>query len=139
MARPAMRNERGLAASSLRNYGWVAGRFLADVGAGDDVGLERDPAPRDGVVLAGVTAAAVTAFMRRACQGRARATAKVTATALRSLLRYLCLHGHTALPLAPVVVSAACWRLSGLPESLDASHIVALLNGCDRQIRGRTA
>jgi integrase/recombinase XerD len=128
-----LRNERGLAASSLRHYGRVAGRFLAEVGVGDDVGLERDVAPRDGAVLAGVTAAAVTAFMRRACHGRGRATAKATATALRSLLRYLCLHGHTALPLAPVVASAACWRLSGLPESLDHAQIVALLNGCDRQ------
>jgi integrase/recombinase XerD len=102
-----LRNERSLAASSLRHYGRVAGRFLADVGVGDDVGLERDVAPRDGVVLAGVTAAAVTGFMRRACQRRGQATAKATATALRSLLRYLYLHGHTALPLAPVVVSAA--------------------------------
>jgi site-specific recombinase XerD len=128
-----LRNERGLAASSLRHYGRVAGRFLADVGVGDDAGLERDVAPRDGVVLAGVTAAAVTAFMRRACQGRGQATAKATATALRSLLHYLYLRGHTALPLAPVVASAACWRLSGLPESLDDAQIVALLNGCDRQ------
>jgi integrase len=121
-----LRNERGLAASSVHNYGRVAGRFLDDVGVGDEVGLERD-------VVAGVTAAAVTAFMRRACHGRGHATAKATATALRSLLRYLYVHGHTALPLAPVVASAACWRLSGLPESLDTVQIAALLNGCDRQ------
>jgi hypothetical protein len=87
-----LRNERSLAASSLRHYGRVAGRFLADVGVGDDVGLERDVAPRDGVVLAGVTAAAVTGLMRRACQRRGQATAKATATALRSLRRSLYLH-----------------------------------------------
>lgn len=125
--------ERGLAASSLRSYGRVAGRFLDDVGVGGDVVGQGDVVPRDGVVLAGVTAAAVTAFMRRACEGRGHATAKVTATALRSLLRYLYLRGHTAAPLAPVVASSACWRLSGLAESLDAAQIAALLNGCDRR------
>jgi site-specific recombinase XerC len=130
-------SERGLAASSLRSYGRVAGRFLDEVGVGDDevvvVVVRGEVVPREGVVLAGVTAAAVTAFMRRQCKERGHATAKVTATALRSLLRYLYLHGHTAVPLAPVVASAACWRLSGLPESLDAAQIAALLNGCDRQ------
>lgn len=126
-----LRGERGLAASSLRSYGRVAGRFLDEVGVGDGVVVEGGAVPRDGVVLVGVTATAVTAFMRRACEGRGHPTAKVTATALRSLLRYLYLRGYTAAPLSPVVASAACWRLSGLPESLDAAQVAALLNGCD--------
>jgi site-specific recombinase XerD len=128
-----LRSERGLAASSLRSYGRVAGRFLHDVGVGEEEVLGGEVMLRDGVVLAGVTAAAVAAFMRRACEGRGQATAKGTATALRSLLRYLYLHGNIPAPLAPVVASAACWRLSGLPESLDAAQIAALLDGCDRQ------
>jgi site-specific recombinase XerD len=120
-------NERGLAASSLRSYGRVARRFLDDVGVSDDI------VPQDDVVLAGVTAAAVTGFMRRHCEGRSHASAKATATALRSLLRFLYLHGHTTVRLAPVVASAASWRLAGLPEALDASQIAALLHACDRR------
>ena len=122
-------NERGLAVSSLRSYGRVARRFLDDVGVSDDM-------PQDDVVLAGVTAAAVTGFMRRQCQGRSHASAKATATALRSLLRFLYLHGHTTVRLAPVVASAASWQLAGLPRALDASQITALLHACDRRTAG---
>jgi hypothetical protein len=84
-------NERGLVASSRRSYGRIARRFLDEVGVGDD-----DVAPRDTGALDRVTAAAVTRFMRRECEGGGRASAKATATALRSLLRYLYLHGHLA-------------------------------------------
>jgi site-specific recombinase XerC len=120
-------NERGLAAASLRSYGRVARRFLNDVGVSDDI------VPQHDVVLAGVTAAAVTGFMRRQCEGRGHASAKATATALRSLLGCLYLHGHTTVRLAPVVASVASWRLAGLPEALDASQIAALLQACDRR------
>jgi integrase/recombinase XerD len=120
-------NERGLAASSLRSYGRVARRFLGDVGVSDDVVLQDD------VLLVGVTAAAVTGFMRRQCLGRGHASAKATATALRSLLGYLYLHGHTTMPLTAVVASAASRRLVGLPRALDASQIGALLHACDRR------
>jgi integrase/recombinase XerD len=39
-------------------------------------------------------------------------------------------------PLAPVVASAASWRLAGLPEAVDDSQIAALLHGCDRRTAG---
>jgi site-specific recombinase XerD len=125
-------NERGLAAASLRSYGRVARRFLDDVGVSDDI------VPQDDVVLAGVTAPAITGFLRRECDGRGHASGKATATALRSLLRFLYLHGHTTMPLAPVVASAASWRLAGLPEALNAWQIAELLQGCDqRTVAGR--
>jgi integrase/recombinase XerD len=51
---------------------------------------------------------------------------------LRSLLRYLHLTGFTEKPLAQAVPRAAGWRLSSLPQPVEAGHVARLLLSCDR-------
>jgi integrase len=53
-------------------------------------------------------------------------------TSLRAFLRFACVTGRTAVPLAGAVPAVASWRLSALPRSLPAAEIEALLDGCDR-------
>uniref|UniRef100_UPI001851B541 tyrosine-type recombinase/integrase n=1 Tax=Sporichthya sp. TaxID=65475 RepID=UPI001851B541 len=112
--------ERGLAAASIRMYLPVARRFLAQVCL-------------DGVaVFDGVGGARVTAFVRGQCQGRCVATAKVTVTGLRSLLRFLYLDGQMPVLLSAAAPGVACWQLAALPEALSAADVARLLEGCDR-------
>ncbi len=68
--------ERGLAAVTARGYADMVRPFLA----------EREEA--GGLALADLTAAEVTAFVLAACPGKPKGTAKLTVTALRSLLGF---------------------------------------------------
>jgi len=94
--------ERGLAPESIRSYTGVGRRFLAEVAAGDGAS-------------GGLTAVAVTGFVRRECGRRGVASAKATVTGLRSLLRFLYLDGQITVPLAGAVPAAAGWQLAALP------------------------
>jgi integrase/recombinase XerD len=85
-----------------------------------------------GLELAGLTAADVTAFVLAACPGRAVGPAKLTVTALRSLLGFLHVDGVLPVPLGEAVPSVAGWRLSGLPRALEAEQVDRLLEACDR-------
>jgi integrase len=58
--------------------------------------------------------------------------AKGRVAELRSLLRYLFMAGLTQLPLAAAVPPVAGWHDTGLPTSLSASDVQALLDNCDR-------
>ena len=69
--------ERGLPADSVRSYTGVARRFLAEVAIGD------------GGAAGSLTAVEVTGFVRRECGRRGVASANVTVTGMRSLLRFL--------------------------------------------------
>lgn len=113
--------ERGLAADSIRSYTGVARRFLAEVVNGDDAST------------AGLTAAAVTGFVRRECARRCVASAKATVTGMRSLLRFLYLDGHIPVPLAGAVPSAAGWQLAELPRTVSPADLARLMNSCDRR------
>ena len=88
--------ERGLAASTVRNY-LDAARLLAAR-----------------VRLESLTAGEVTGFVLEQCRERSTGSAAVLVTGLRSLLRYLHLAGFTAVSLAGAVPSAA--SASPLPE-----------------------
>jgi site-specific recombinase XerD len=74
-------------------------------------------------------------FVRAARDGRPIGSAKLTVTALRSLLTYLHVEGFIALPLEMVVPSVAGWRLAGLPRALKAGDVRRLLAACDRRTR----
>lgn len=116
--------ERGLAADSIRSYTGVARRFLAEVAIGGDAGE--------------LTAAAVTGFARRECGRRGVASAKVTVTGLRSLLRFLYLDGQIAVPLAGAVPAAACWQLAALPRAASPADLAQIMASCDRgSVAGR--
>lgn len=86
----------------------------------------------DGLDLVGLTAADVNAFVLADCRRRTRQSAKLTVTALRSLLRFLHRDGMIGEALAEGVPSVAHWRLSGLPQHLEPNQVRALLDSCDR-------
>jgi integrase/recombinase XerD len=108
--------ERGLAAETAADYAAKVRAFLA---AAMDRGL------------AGLTAAEVTAFIVEACPSMRKGTAKLTVTALRSLLGWLHLAGEIPGPLDWAVPAVASWRLAALPAPLEPGQVQAMLDGCD--------
>jgi integrase/recombinase XerD len=111
--------ERGLAASTVRNYLDVARRFVS---RGDESGR----AVRD------VTGAEVSQFVLAECQARNVGSATIVVVAMRALLRFLHLAGITATGLAGAVPPAACWPASALPQAIDPRRAALLLSSCDR-------
>jgi site-specific recombinase XerD len=112
--------ERGLVPETARGYADAVRSFL--VGRQDAGGLG----------LEDLTAADVTAFVLATCPGRPKGTAKLTVTALRSLLGFLHVAGLTREPLGHVVPAVASWRLSGVPRALEPGQVAALLASCDQ-------
>jgi integrase/recombinase XerD len=114
--------ERGLTADTIEGYVLAVRPFL-------------DGRLRDGdeLDLSGLSAADVVAFVVARCPGQSRGAAKMTVTALRSLLGFLHLRGLIGGPLADAVPSTASWRLSGLPRALEPEQLRALLESCDRR------
>jgi hypothetical protein len=93
-----MVSERGLAPATAADYvrkvrSFVTGR--------EHAGL---------LSLQDLTAADVTAFVLAACPGRPKGTAKLTVTALRSLLGFLHMTGQIGEPLVSSVPAVASWR-----------------------------
>ena len=112
--------ERGLTADTVEGYVHAVRPFLAQIGG-------------DGKLdLGGLTAADVTAFVVARCPGQSRGAAKMTVTALRSLLGFLHVEGLIGRSLVGAVPSAAGWRLSGLPRALEPDQVRRLLASCDR-------
>ena len=95
--------------------------FLAGRGEADGLGLGR------------LTAAEVTGFVLATCPGMRKGSAKLTVTALRSLLGFLHVEGLIGGPLGQHVPSVASWRLAGLPRALDPGQVAALLDSCDQR------
>jgi integrase len=77
-------------------------------------------------------AAQIMSFVRERAAERSRGRAKMTVTALRSLLAFLHVEGLIGEPLARAVPSVAGYRLQGLPKRLTAVELDALLLSCDR-------
>jgi site-specific recombinase XerD len=113
--------ERGLAATTARGYADMVRPFVVRREAGG------------GLCLGGLTAAEVTAFVLAACPGKPKGSAKLTVTALRSLLGYLHVEGLISEPLGQYVPSVASWRLARLPRALEQGQVAALLASCDRR------
>ena len=112
--------ERELDPATVAGYVYRVTPFLAE------------RATAEGVELASLTAGDVNAFVLADCQWRTRQSAKLTVTALRSLLRFLYLERAVGEALAEGVPSVAHWRLAGLPQYLEPEQVRALLAGCDR-------
>jgi integrase/recombinase XerD len=111
--------ERGLAVETLRCYGNHARAFLAWL-----------PTPVE-VALAELSAGQVTGYVVEYCRGRNTESAKAMVTALRSLLRFLHVTGQAPASLVGAVPAVANWRLAGLPRTLSAAQVEALIDGCD--------
>lgn len=115
--------ERGVAAGTVVDYVHAVRPFLAAIGGDGELGLQR------------LTAADVTEFVVARCPRQSRGAAKMTVTALRSLLGFLHVEGLIARSLVGAVPSAASWRLSGLPRALEPEQVRRLLDSCDRSTR----
>ena len=111
--------ERGTGAATAADYAAKTRPFLA---ARQKAGV---------LDLAGLTAADVTAFIVGKCPSMRKGTAKLTVTALRSLLGYLHVAGDIPGPLAWAVPAVATWRLASLPAPLEPRQVTAMLAGCD--------
>ena len=112
--------ERGLAEGTVTGYVDAVRPFLAEL-------------DREQLDLHDLSAGRVTAFVVARCPAQSRGAAKMTVTALRSLLGFLHVEGLIAGSLVGAVPSAASWRLSGLPRFLEPDQARALLDSCDSQ------
>ncbi|MCU4162311.1 site-specific integrase [Acidiphilium sp. AL] len=116
-------------------------RSLAPVTARCYVGMVRSFLERrlsvDGVALdlGHLTAADVASFVVARCPRQSRGAAKLTVTALRSLLGFLHLDGIIERSLVSAVPSVAGRRLVGLPKGLDSDQVRRLLASCDGRTR----
>lgn len=78
-----------------------------------------------------VDAAQVTRFLIGHLPRLPRKTAQMSATSLRSFLRFLHADGRAEIDLVPAVPPFAFWKLSGLPQPLTPAQVHALVAACD--------
>jgi integrase/recombinase XerD len=116
--------ERGLAASTVRNYGGVAEAFLSACSSGAD---------QAGWVVGDLTAGDVTGFVLSASVRHSAGSLNNVTTGLRALLRFLHAQGHTATSLVGAVPTAPGWRDGGLPRAAAPDEVRRLLASCDRR------
>lgn len=119
--RTYMRCDRGVADSSIRTDVSALRPFLERRAVGGSVELE------------GVSAVEVTGFLLEVAALGMPGRAQTTATALRSVLRFLHVEGITERSLLGAVPSVASWRLSALPKALEPGEVARLLAACDRR------
>jgi len=116
-----LEQERGLAASTVRFRLGEARSFLAQHTHGERLALDQ------------LTAADVVRSVLRECRHRSVGYAQGLVTALRSLLRFLYLEGHTPTLLANAAPAIASWKLAPLPRAVEPRQVQALLRRCDRR------
>ena len=120
--------ERRLAATTARLYVYLVRPFVSAMLSPN--GLTAD--------WATLRAADVIEFVVARTPQQSRGTAKLTVTALRSLLGFLHVQGHIAGSLTSAVPSVASWRLAGLPKGLSPRELRVLFASCDRRtVTGR--
>lgn len=117
--------ERGLGQATTRGYvdavrPFLQGRVLPDGPALD---------------LGHLAAADVIAFVVARCPHQSRGAAKLTVTALRSLLGFLHVDGAIGRSLASAVPSVVGRRLVGLPKGLEPDQVQRLLASRDSSTR----
>lgn len=79
-----------------------------------------------------LTGSDVNSFLLRECARVSVGSAKGRVAELRSLLRFLYLHGLTPLRLGSSVPAVGGWRLATVPPTITAQDVQRLLDGCDR-------
>lgn len=111
-----LREERGLAPSTIENYGGYIRRFLTSL-----CGAEEPD-------LAGISASQVTDYIRRnAPHDQTFAQAKNTVTSLRSFFRFARNRDYIQTDLAAAVPSVAGWSLASIPRAMPAAGVRRLL------------
>jgi integrase/recombinase XerD len=124
--RQYLTRERGLEATTARLYAHLVRPFVSTRISPDGLTLD----------WVSLRAADVIGFVVARTPQQSRGAAKLTVTALRSLLGVLHVDGRTTSSFTGAVPSVAGWRLAGLPKGLTPGDVQALLASCDR--RGRT-
>ena len=114
--------ERGLVRETARGYLDSMRPFLVGRVSSDGLALN----------LEHLCAADVISFVVARCPRQGRSAAKLTATALRSLLGFLHVSGLIERSLTSSVPSVACRRLAGLPKGLEPGQVLGLLASCDK-------
>lgn len=109
--------ERSLCAGTVVGYVHITRLFLAGRPEGD-------------LALGHLTPDEIVEFVRT--EAPRRGAANVTA-GLRAFLRFCHLKGLTPESLVDAVPKVASWKLAGLPKTVDAQTVKALLDGCDRR------
>ena len=112
-------NERGLSRATVENYLPIIHSFLAERFTTRAVALET------------LTVREVHQFIVCQSQRLSRSRAKLLVTALRSFLRHLHQRGDILADLASALLPVVSWRLSGVPKSLAAEQVEAIIDSCD--------
>ena len=116
--------ERGLGSATIASYRHLAGLFLA--------ACAPEPAA-EGCGLEWLGLQQVNTFLLAECAQRSTGSAKNLVTAVRVLMRFLYLQGHTSVSLADAVPRAIPWRDSGRSRALEPGQVSCLLASCDRR------
>lgn len=112
-----LREERGLAPSTVENYAGVIRRFLTDICGVDE--------PR----LALIHASQITDYIRRnAPRDRTFAVAKNIVTVLRSFFRFARYRAYIQTDLAATIPSVAGWSMVSIPRAMPAECVRRLLD-----------
>ena len=116
--------ERGVAGETVRCYRTQGRKFLV-----------RLPGPL-AHSLAGLDAGVVTGYvLEHTAAAGSVWSVKAQVTALRSLLRFLHVHGWIGSPLVGAVPAVAGWRLASLPKGLPSAQVQSLLAAHDLDTR----
>jgi site-specific recombinase XerD len=117
-----MESERGLSASTMLRYGNTARRFLAEQATQDE-----KFAPE------GLTGADLNAFLLRECTRVSAGSAKGRVAELRSLMRFLHLHGVMPMKLGGAVPPVGGWRFASVPPTMAVGDVQRLLDHTPRE------
>ena len=118
--RQHLQDQRGLAATTIRRYGTVAGHFL------------RERFGYGVVDLRAVRAGDVIEFVRRQTKFLQPAGLKAIVTGLRSFLRYVQYRGEVSTSLAAAVPIAAAWTSTpAVPKAISPDHAQQAIDSCD--------
>ena len=117
-----MESERGLSAATVLRYENTARRFLAEQATAGGVF-----APHR------LTSADLNAFLLRECARVSAGSAKGRVAELRSLMRFLHLHGVTPVKLGGAVPPVGGWRFASVPPTMAPGDVQRLLDHTSRQ------
>jgi site-specific recombinase XerD len=117
-----MESERGLSPSTILRYENTARRFLAE-----------QAMPGGVFAPVGLTGADLNAFLLRECARVSAGSAKGRVAELRSLMRFLHLHGVIAAPLGAAVPPVGGWRFATVPPVMAPGDVQRLLDHTPRQ------
>jgi integrase/recombinase XerD len=118
--RQHLQDQRGLAATTIRRYGTVAGHFL------------RERFGHGVVDLRAVHAGDVIEFVQRQTKFLQPAGLKAIVTGLRSFLRYAQYRGEVSTSLAAAVPIAAAWTSTpAVPKAISPDHEQQAIDSCD--------